>query len=235
MRMVFEEELRVARDAPPLAVPGALTCLLDLQLPCNMRCRGCPGTARHPASLSEEAIAGLAEALADQVETHTLRRLDVVFFGGEPLLELPRVVSLSGLLQRACAAAAVAYRGHLITNGTLLDAASGDALAAAGVRHLQVTLDGPATVHDARRPMLDGGGSWARIVDGLAAVAAGVEVVVRAPGRGLSADVERLVAGLGSAGVLARSGAALYVARPASYAQQARDLLALGGLASLPN
>lgn len=101
----------------------------------------------------------------------------VTLFGGEPLRDTPahhdRIGRfLGGVVRRGLELA-------VVTNGYDLQAFL-PALAAGPVKEVQVTLDGPEDVHDARRPHGGGGGTFARVVAGIdGLVAAGIPVNLR--------------------------------------------------------
>lgn len=125
---------------------------------CNLACPGCylpertgPGAA--PDAIEKTVFAPLAAA---GVRFVTLT-------GGEPLLH-PR-------WREICAAAARHFESvQLVCNGTLLDVAAYEALAAAGIKAIKVSLDGPVpAIHDTLRGMP---GCFERITANLRAIAA---------------------------------------------------------------
>jgi len=223
VRLVLEEEVA----ALPAGEDGrSVRCLVDLAMPCNMRCAGCDGR-RDAIALTDPVAKALSASVLARAEGAT--SLAVAVYGGEPLLDAARVVTLSTRLRRGCAEQGIAFAAHLITNGTLLADVRPRRLADAGVRTVQVTLDGARRTHDARRRMLDGSGSWRRVVEGLKHVREAASIVVRSPADGL-APVEELLEALDQERLLEGDALAVYVARPAPYADQARDLLKLGAL-----
>jgi len=234
MRVVFEEDVKTLPVGGSPETASAVTCLLDLQLPCNMQCEGCSPRPQ-AALLTDAAVKALADSVLAHVEERGATRVDLVLFGGEPLLDAGHVLALASRLRRVCARRGIAFVGHLITNGTLLGEVPARRLVEAGLSRLQVTLDGPRGVHDARRRMLDGGGSWRRIVEGLRYARKSAQVVVRSDAAALSSNLEELLAALDADEPVAGDGTlALYVARPASYPQQARELVDVFRLLEAP-
>ncbi|MBI5486361.1 MAG: radical SAM protein [Deltaproteobacteria bacterium] len=106
------------------------------------------------------------------------RRKYVTLFGGEPLLPGPTVrAMLEGFVERS---AARGIELAVVTNGYHLQSAL-PVLRGARLREVQVTLDGPREVHDRRRPLRGGGGTFDAIVAGIdAALAADVPINLRA-------------------------------------------------------
>lgn len=75
---------------------------------------------------------------------------------------------LQNEFERICTADGVQYNpGGIITNGYLLTKAVAKRLKNLGIETVQVTLDGPKDVHDQRRPLTSGRGTFDRIMDNL--------------------------------------------------------------------
>lgn len=88
----------------------------------------------------------------------------ITLFGGEPLLSSPRQKELiSYTLQKASEAN---LEVCIVTNGYNLDQYI-DILQKALIREVQVTLDGTAEVHNARRFLKDGGPTFDNIIQGI--------------------------------------------------------------------
>lgn len=138
---------------------------LVLTYRCNMACAYCyVKLATRDVMPRATATASIELALARLGGPGIL---DLGFFGGEPLLELPELVHLTALARERAAAQGASVIAKVTTNGTLLTPAALDALAAADV-HLTVSLDGVREAHDRGRPFLSGAGSHAAVVEGLA-------------------------------------------------------------------
>jgi uncharacterized protein len=146
---------------------------------CNLACTYCYQELFDPAGaglISPEAI----EALFAYVDRHHLGgpvRPYLTLFGGEPLRDTPAHRDRIGRLLEGAAARRLQVAA--VTNGHDLEAFV-PLLSTGTVKEVQVTLDGPRLLHDARRPHKDGGGTFDRIVAGVdALVAAGVPVNLR--------------------------------------------------------
>lgn len=100
-------------------------------------------------------------------QTPGLAHLQVVYFGGEPLVGRSVIRTLAGDFQRLSGEKGFTYSAGIITNGYLLSKEAAKELSECGVRSAQVTLDGPGDVHDMRRPQEHGKGSFDRILDNL--------------------------------------------------------------------
>jgi uncharacterized protein len=146
---------------------------------CNLACTYCYQEPFDPTGgglISPEALEAFF-AYLDRHHAGERPRPFITLFGGEPLRDTPahrdrvgRV--LDGARSRGLEVAAV-------TNGHDL-AAFLPALSSGPVKEVQVTLDGPAALHDRRRPHAAGGGTFSRIVAGIdGLVQAGVPVNLR--------------------------------------------------------
>lgn len=190
-------------------------------LGCNFDCPYCY-EAKHPELLRPR----VQEALLAFVEERLprTRSLAVSWFGGEPLVGKRPLLELSDAFLARCDAAGVEYRASIVTNGYLLDADTCDELAARRVSNVQVTLDGPADVHDRMRPLAGGGGTFARILDNLREAVERFDVVVRVNvDAGNAGRLEELLDVLEHAGLSGKLGVGL------------GHLLALGGDARAPS
>lgn len=162
------DHCRVAVDTP---VEHLAVTLTDR---CNLRCRYCAythggvaGVRRHGGRTLDPELLDSAVRLflagAAQVERPALS-----LYGGEPLLA-------HGLLRRALALVRdESPRPDVAvvvdTNGLLLEDPGVRRLLREHRVELQVSLDGPAAIHDRHRRTVDGGPSHARILAGLEAL-----------------------------------------------------------------
>ncbi|HEX9007284.1 MAG TPA: radical SAM protein [Bacteroidota bacterium] len=143
---------------------------------CNFACSYCyqESYANPPALPSEE----LLDAFFSYVQgTFAGRRKYLTLFGGEPLL--PGKTHRAVIERFLDGAQASGLETAVVTNGYTL-AGYTEALASRRIREVQVTLDGPAVLHDVRRPLKGGGGTFAPIVTGIdEALRAGLTVNLR--------------------------------------------------------
>jgi uncharacterized protein len=154
-----------------------LNLVILTSLGCNFACPYCY-EAKHPSLMTEEVQRGIVQYVDERL--HRLTRLDVTWFGGEPLLGRAALFDLSAALMARCATAGVRYGADIVTNGYLLDEPTSRRLAANGVETAQVTLDGPPAVHDRRRPLASGRGTFWTIVNNLSHAVRHLKVTVRA-------------------------------------------------------
>lgn len=156
--------------------PLVLTiCVTDA---CNFACPYCfqkTGTRHMP----EEVQHALVRFVEGRLATGRHDRLEVDWFGGEPLLALETVERLSEQLIGLARRHGVAYRAMVHTNGYLLDQSAADVLERCSVQNALVTIDGDRASHDAKRHLKGGGPTYDRIVANLRAIRTSMRIIVR--------------------------------------------------------
>lgn len=119
---------------------------------CNMQCTYCFERLKNvdPYDDYDEDLLYFIKKINRK---NKLRKIDVNWVGGEPLLNLPFIESLSRKLIDYCADNSIKYSSGIITNGTLLSREVALALRdICKVSYAQITLDGPREIHNERRP-----------------------------------------------------------------------------------
>lgn len=159
------EMLTIMTEAEARLKKAFLMAVMNLD--CNLACTYCyEGKQRGRHYMSPET----ADLLVKYCEENFLRQgkdLTVDFYGGEPLLSLDLIKSISLRLKTTAEKAGTEYAFTLVTNGTLLTAAVTSELALLGLKSARITLDGPRENHDRYRPFSSGKGSFDLIVKNL--------------------------------------------------------------------
>jgi len=128
---------------------------------CNLRCTHCYQDSSRQQELSTEEVRAGLDEIHDLFSTwSTTHGLTLVpsfnITGGEPLLRSDLFDILGYLADRG-------WDTFLLTNGTLVSPAIARRLAGLGVKGVQISLEGPKTVHDALR----GTGSYEASLSGI--------------------------------------------------------------------
>jgi uncharacterized protein len=150
---------------------NTLTLTIVVSHACNLNCSYCYqrhgvgsdpiaeiGEDPGPAGTDQDVV--LTEEREDQIvdfvdglqKVFNYRHLRVTWYGGEPLLFVPTIESLSKELIALCDLAKMSYSASVVTNGTCLTKDVASRLKDLGVDSFQITVDGPREVHDKRRP-----------------------------------------------------------------------------------
>ena len=145
-------------------------------LACNFRCHYCFEN-KADIALSTASQARLLQLVAANLPKY--REFHVQWFGGEPLLALPTLRSLSEAFLALSKAAHCSYGATLVTNGELLTPSASAELAKLGVQKVQITLDGMRDLHDRTRYSKPGLGSFDTILDNLRGASEYFQVSVR--------------------------------------------------------
>lgn len=142
---------------------------------CNLGCGYCfQNTAQDPkggdrppriahSRLTSEMITSVLDFTRARMTEGGFRKLAVMLFGGEPLLN-PR--GARELLRRAADLGELT--ASMVSNGTLLTPLIAKDLSAAGLRSVQITFDGDKDEHDAIRVRRSGGGTFDVIISNVA-------------------------------------------------------------------
>lgn len=147
-------------------------------LACNMRCCYCDQQEESRRyTMSGETAEALLRYVAARLDDRKL--LCVTWYGGEPFLAYELLVSLQCGLFNLCAERGLPMVCNITTNGTLVSRERIAALRDIGIRQVQITLDGPARIHDRRRTMEDGSGTFQQTLDAILGARDLVDVRVR--------------------------------------------------------
>lgn len=139
---------------------------------CNMGCAYC-GQAHSKASLTgQHRDAAIKRVLAAMQQTGT-KHVHVAWFGGEPLIAFAALTSMAEEIVAGVQRTGIEYSSKITTNGALLDERKLSMLVnECLVRRFDITIDGPADVHDVHRPLKSGHPTFERLVTFLADVIA---------------------------------------------------------------
>ncbi len=151
--------------------PGPGVHIVSLTDRCNSRCSYCAVSSPSAPASGGDMTAATADRVVDFIFASGTAPLLLEFQGGEPLLNFG---VLERIVRRARGRAAKERRDlhfSVVTNLTLLDRERLGFLAREGVT-VCTSLDGPAALHDAQRPLACGGSSHALVEKWLGRIAA---------------------------------------------------------------
>jgi len=132
-----------------------LTILPTLE--CNFQCPYCYEISGK-GKMSSEGQERLCKWVDHKVKA--ARVMTVGWFGGEPLLANKVMNDLSLRFIASCEEREVTFRASITTNGYYLVPKIIEKLPSWGVDSIQVTLDGPPALHDQRRKLKNGKGTF---------------------------------------------------------------------------
>jgi uncharacterized protein len=195
-----------ALPQPSQQQPDIATIDLNVSSACNLRCRYCYIAfesdqrlwAQQPAydcgpplmngATARRAVDFLLAA------SGPAPKVQIIFFGGEPLLNFPLIRTVLEYATERAAAVGKAVRFSLSTNGVLIDREM-LALARDYAMDFQVSLDGPPEIHDRFRLLAGNRPSYQRILANLADLPRPfpVSISARATLHRYSTDILRVV------------------------------------------
>ena len=115
---------------------------------CIFRCPYC-FESRESGLMTPENQEKLIEYVKERIKT--AKAMNVLWFGGEPLMGWDIVVKLSKEFIKLCKEYNIPYYAYMITNGYLLDDKKAKMFEDLKIEGIQITIDGPKRTHDTRR------------------------------------------------------------------------------------
>lgn len=151
--------------------------LLKIHSRCNLACRYCyvyehvdQSWRRRPTVMTSAVVDLTAARIAEHARAWDLSTVCVTLHGGEPLLAGPALIEHTITTVRAALPPGVAARFTIQTNGVLLNRTILELFREHHVT-VGISLDGDEKSNDRERRFSHGGGSYASVRDGLAALA----------------------------------------------------------------
>ncbi|MGD2091163.1 MAG: radical SAM protein [Candidatus Aminicenantes bacterium] len=146
-------------------------------LACNFDCTYC-FEDKKPDTMTEETENALIKFVESRLELAKL--FSVTWFGGEPTLKIDTIERLTKSFQKLCEKNNVDFAPmSMITNGYLLTRENAKKLKELNIASAQVTVDGPPEVHDKRRKLNNGKGTFVRILENIKAAMDILKIQIR--------------------------------------------------------
>lgn len=166
-----------------------LSVTLLTTMACNLRCTYCYEKERlGKLKMSEETLDKTIAWLKKRVDLVSPKKLTVIFFGGEPLLNVPAIRKVAESLIPYCKERGVQYEASMATNGIFLTPELADELRTYGVNWVKITFDGDKCEHDKKRIYSDGRGTFDKIFANLEACAGKMRFLIGGNFTGETAD-----------------------------------------------
>lgn len=143
---------------------NTLSLTIAPTLDCNFACPYCY-ESRQPGKMNRKTRNQLLDFTRTRLEAGG--KLSVTWYGGEPLLVPEMLVNLTDKMNKLAAQHLVETDFSIVSNGYLLTRPIAEKLSVAGVKEIQVTLDGPPEIHNTRRKLRGGGTTFAVILENL--------------------------------------------------------------------
>lgn len=131
---------------------------------CNFKCIYCYQPTRY-SYMSEEVFNSILTWLGKNLRFY--KKLNLVWFGGEPLLHKTLVITMMKKVKELCKKNKVAMVASMTTNGYLLDVNTFQELVKSGLIFYQITIDGNRETHNLQRPHKTNDNSYEVILNNL--------------------------------------------------------------------
>lgn len=127
---------------------------------CNFGCIYCYEQDRPNVLMNEQPEKAIVKFVCSN---SNLKRLSVVWYGGEPLLNFDSMVRLTKMFKQLN----IEYSAKIVSNGYLLTKEKADLMKDLAIRNIQITFDGSEEIHNQRRFLLGGQPTYRKIMDNL--------------------------------------------------------------------
>ncbi|MDD4036198.1 MAG: radical SAM protein [Bacilli bacterium] len=134
---------------------------------CNFNCGYC-FVKKNIESISSTTIDKLY--LLYNKMSDAYEELHISWFGGEPLLELKKMITINTNLHSICNIKGRNLKSSVVTNGYLLTLRNFLKMYDAGINEIQVTLDENSIIHNKYRTHITDGATFNTIIDNLRAI-----------------------------------------------------------------
>lgn len=156
-KLKFEEDKNKFQD-------DVFSLVIQPTLDCNFRCVYC--YEEHKKLRLDNDTSERIVKLVRNV-TKKVKKLQVAWFGGEPMMEFERMLELTNKFKNICEENNCKYIARITTNGYLFSEEVIDKLDELSIKKIQITVDGPKEYHDKKRPLANGKGSFDRIKENI--------------------------------------------------------------------
>lgn len=133
-------------------------------LNCNFKCPYCYETPKSHL-MSNEIQEGLL-ALIDR-SAKGIKKLNVSWYGGEPLMGIDVINTLSEKILKICSENHIEYTAYMVSNGYLITDRIINDMKKNIIKGCQITLDGPPEIHNKRRVLRNGDETFEVIINNI--------------------------------------------------------------------
>lgn len=136
---------------------------------CNFQCSYCfENDVSRKQHMTRQTMTAAASFVREYLRHHSqIKKMNVLIFGGEPTVNWKNTFSGLQVLQEIAEEHHLRYATEMISNGYLLDDDIIAGLQSQNCMSVQITLDGPREMHDSRRKLRSGQGTFDRIVENM--------------------------------------------------------------------
>lgn len=167
---------------------------------CNLNCSYCyerGNGAINRTKMSLDTFKNGIEFFLSQLNTS--KRINILFFGGEPLMNMPLIRNAVSHLKKIEEDKGISFSYSVTTNGTIMNESILSFLVENNFS-VVVSIDGFKDNHDYYRPFINGKGSYEKILKTVARISQYKRVVARVTLNDMDTDIVKLYEELRAAG-----------------------------------
>jgi len=132
---------------------------------CNFKCAYCfEESVREKVFMDKDTSDLVIQWLIKRAEKRNLKKIFLVYYGGEPLLNIRPIYDISWHMQDWARKNGVDFAFGIVTNGSLIYPDLVDKFLGVGLKEVRVTIDGDREAHNKNRPFSDGQPSFDLII-----------------------------------------------------------------------
>lgn len=144
--------------------PNDFEFIVNVTENCNFLCKYC-FESHEKIIIDTKTEENICSYILKNIDKYN--KINISWFGGEPLLYINKIEAMSNELLRICKNYRRKYSASITTNGYLLNIENFEKLLNLKVNLFQITLDGIESIHDYQRPLVNGGKSFETIINNL--------------------------------------------------------------------
>ena len=143
-----------------------LTVVIGTTLNCNFACIYCKQEHRVDTNMSDATLSDIIDFIKGRYDVHPFKKLNISFFGGEPMLNHRCVESAITIISQFAQDNGIELYYSFTTNGSVIRDKTMELLATHKVS-FQITVDGSPDIHNKNRPFGNGGPSYQIIMSNI--------------------------------------------------------------------
>lgn len=146
---------------------------------CNFRCVYCfEESVKDKIFMDKETSDLVIRWLISRAEKRNLKKVYLVYYGGEPLLNIRPIYDISWHMQEWAQKKGVDFSFGITTNGSLIYPDLIDKFLTVGLAEVRISIDGDREAHNKKRPFSDGQPTFDIIIDNIKGIINKVKVAI---------------------------------------------------------
>jgi len=153
----------------PAGLPLEVTILTTFS--CNFKCVYCfEESVKDEVFLDKDTSGRIVQWLIKKAEAKGYKRIFLVFYGGEPLLNVKPIYDISWQMREWAQQKGVEFGFGIITNGSLVNPDLIDKFLTVGLKDIRISIDGFREAHNKKRPFCDGRPTFDVVINNIKSV-----------------------------------------------------------------